>query len=117
MAQAVAIRRLKTEYANLLKSKEPGLFVKPLEKNFLHAHFILYGSIFYDTPYEGGVYHGVLKFPSNYPMKPPTVILRTPSGRFEPDKKICFSMSDFHPGTYPNFYVANALMPSNQIIS
>lgn len=23
----------------------------------------------------------------------------TPSGRFQPDKKICFSMSDFHPGT------------------
>jgi ubiquitin-conjugating enzyme E2 J2 len=23
----------------------------------------------------------------------------TPSGRFAPDKKICFSMSDFHPGS------------------
>ena len=23
----------------------------------------------------------------------------TPSGRFQPDKKICFSMSDFHPGS------------------
>jgi hypothetical protein len=23
----------------------------------------------------------------------------TPSGRFQPDRKICFSMSDFHPGT------------------
>jgi hypothetical protein len=23
----------------------------------------------------------------------------TPSGRFQPDKRICFSMSDFHPGT------------------
>jgi ubiquitin-conjugating enzyme E2 J2 len=23
----------------------------------------------------------------------------TPSGRFHPDKKICFSMSDFHPGS------------------
>jgi hypothetical protein len=27
----------------------------------------------------------------------------TPSGRFQPDRKICFSMSDFHPGTVSGF--------------
>ena len=97
MAQSAAIRRLKKEYANLQKDPTPGADVQPLETNFLHAHFILQGEVFYDTPYEGGVFHGVLKFPSNYPLKPPTVIMRTPSGRFQPDHKICFSMSDFHP--------------------
>eukprot|EP00555_Chaetoceros_dichaeta_P014576 CAMPEP_0198271018 /NCGR_PEP_ID=MMETSP1447-20131203/47473_1 /TAXON_ID=420782 /ORGANISM="Chaetoceros dichaeta, Strain CCMP1751" /LENGTH=450 /DNA_ID=CAMNT_0043963389 /DNA_START=12 /DNA_END=1364 /DNA_ORIENTATION=- len=97
MAQNAAIRRLKKEYANLQKEPTPGAHVQPLETNFLHAHFILLGEVFYDTPYEGGVYHGVLKFPSNYPLKPPTVIMRTPSARFQPDQKICFSMSDFHP--------------------
>lgn len=97
MAQSDAIRRLRKEYTSLLKDPAPGTFAKPLETNFLHAHFLLHGEVFYDTPYEGGVYHGVLKFPSNYPMKPPTVIMRTPSGRFQPDQKICFSMSDFHP--------------------
>eukprot|EP00550_Attheya_septentrionalis_P010109 CAMPEP_0198300776 /NCGR_PEP_ID=MMETSP1449-20131203/49465_1 /TAXON_ID=420275 /ORGANISM="Attheya septentrionalis, Strain CCMP2084" /LENGTH=139 /DNA_ID=CAMNT_0044002689 /DNA_START=26 /DNA_END=441 /DNA_ORIENTATION=- len=98
MAQSVAIRRLKKEYANLQEDPTPGAdMVQPLETNFLHAHFILQGEVFYDTPYEGGVFHGVLKFPCNYPLKPPTVIMRTPSGRFQPDHKICFSMSDFHP--------------------
>jgi len=97
MAQSAAIRRLKKEYTNLLKDPAPGVYAKPLETNFLHAHFLLHGEVFHDTPYEGGVYHGVLKFPANYPMKPPTVIMRNPSGRFEPDQKICFSMSDFHP--------------------
>uniref|UniRef100_A0A7S3PXU4 UBC core domain-containing protein n=1 Tax=Chaetoceros debilis TaxID=122233 RepID=A0A7S3PXU4_9STRA len=97
MAQSTAIRRLKKEYSNLLKEPPPGAHVRPLETNFLHAHFLLHAEVFYDTPYEGGVYHGVLKFPFNYPLKPPTVILRTPSGRFQPDHKICFSMSDFHP--------------------
>ena len=29
----------------------------------------------------------------------------TPSGRFQPDKKICFSMSDFHPGTVCHFFL------------
>lgn len=28
-----------------------------------------------------------------------SIQMLTPSGRFQPDKKICFSMSDFHPGT------------------
>lgn len=97
MAQSAAIRRLKKEYANLRKDPTPGADVQPLETNFLHAHFILQGEVFHDTPYEGGIFHGVLKFPSNYPLKPPTVIMRTPSGRFQPDQKICFSMSDFHP--------------------
>lgn len=97
MAQSTAIRRLKKEYANLMKEPPPGAHVRPLETNFLHAHFLLHAEVFYDTPYEGGVYHGVLKFPSNYPLKPPAVILRTPSGRFQPDHKICFSMSDAHP--------------------
>jgi len=34
----------------------------------------------------------------------------TPSGRFHPDKKICFSMSDFHPGSWnPAWSVATIL--------
>jgi len=34
----------------------------------------------------------------------------TPSGRFHPDRKICFSMSDFHPGTWnPAWSVATIL--------
>mmetsp|Transcript_22738 Transcript_22738/g.47206 ORF Transcript_22738/g.47206 Transcript_22738/m.47206 type:complete len:425 (-) Transcript_22738:3956-5230(-) len=96
-----AIRKLKREYASL--AAEPphvGITVRPLEANFLHAHFLLSGEVFYDTPYEGGVYHGVLKFPKEYPFKPPSIICRTPSGRFKINEKICFSMSDFHPESW-----------------
>ncbi|KAG8927120.1 Ubiquitin-conjugating enzyme E2 6 [Tulasnella sp. 418] len=39
-------------------------------------------------------------FPPEYPFKPPGIKMLTPSGRFQPDKKICFSMSDYHPGTW-----------------
>jgi hypothetical protein len=69
-----------------------------------------------DSPFAGGEYHGVLLFPSEYPFKPPGIKvlfksglipnlnslryqMLTPSGRFQPSKKICFSMSDFHPGS------------------
>jgi hypothetical protein len=34
----------------------------------------------------------------------------TPSGRFQPDKKICFSMSDFHPGTVSSMLSCSVLL-------
>lgn len=43
-----------------------------------------------------------LQLPSEYPFKPPEVYMLTPSGRFEVNKKICLSISSFHP------YVATA---------
>jgi len=63
-----------------------------------------------DSPFEGGEYHGVLMFPPEYPFKPPGIKMLTPSGRFAPDKKICFSMSDFHPASWnPAWSVATIL--------
>jgi ubiquitin-conjugating enzyme E2 J2 len=98
MSSSAAIRRLKKEYQELQKIPvHEGIHVKPKEDNFLHAHFVLTGEVFHDTAYEGGVYHGVLKFPSTYPLKPPSVLMYTPSGRFKVNQRICFSYSDFHP--------------------
>jgi len=90
--------------------REPPPFVwaVPDEKNILTWNFIIRGPP--DSPYVGGEYHGVLLFPSEYPFKPPGIKMYTPSGRFQPDKKICFSMSDFHPGTWnPAWSVATIL--------
>ncbi|KAF8623124.1 hypothetical protein AX17_007558, partial [Amanita inopinata Kibby_2008] len=90
--------------------KEPPPFVwaVPDEKNILTWNYIIRGPP--DSPYAGGEYHGVLLFPSEYPFKPPGIKMLTPSGRFQPDKKICFSMSDFHPGSWnPAWSVATIL--------
>jgi len=80
------------------KSPPPFVWAAPEEKNILNWNFIIRGPP--DSPYHGGEYHGVIMFPSEYPFKPPGIKMLTPSGRFAPDKKICFSMSDFHPGTW-----------------
>jgi len=48
-------------------------------------------------PYAGGQYHGKLIFPSDYPYKPPAIMMLTPNGRFNTNTRLCLSMSDFHP--------------------
>ena len=49
------------------------------------------------TPFEGGLYHGRIMLPPEYPFKPPSIMLLTPSGRFEVGKKICLSNSKLLP--------------------
>ncbi|TEB33107.1 ubiquitin-conjugating enzyme E2 6 [Coprinellus micaceus] len=98
MASKPAQRRLSKEYAAMQREPPPFIWAAPDEKNILTWNYLIRGPP--DSPYTGGEYHGVLLFPSEYPFKPPGIKMYTPSGRFQPDKKICFSMSDFHPGSW-----------------
>ena len=66
--------------------------------NSLECHFIMRGPA--DSPYAGGEYHGTLIFPPQYPFSPPGIKVFTPSGRFQPDRKLCTSFSDFHAGSW-----------------
>ncbi|CAG8566345.1 4660_t:CDS:2, partial [Acaulospora morrowiae] len=108
MATKAAYKRLTKEYAALQKNPPPYLMAKPLENNILEWHYVLRGPP--DTPYHNGEYHGVLIFPAEYPFKPPSIRMTTPSGRFQPDTRLCLSMSDFHPSTWnPSWSVATIL--------
>ncbi|WWC72840.1 uncharacterized protein I206_106804 [Kwoniella pini CBS 10737] len=95
MATKVAQKR---EYLAMQKAPPPFIWACPEEKNILDWHFIIRGPP--DTPYEGGEYHGLIWFPSDYPFKPPDVKMFTPSGRFETGHKICMSMTSYHPSTW-----------------
>ncbi|KAH8825917.1 UBC-like protein [Flagelloscypha sp. PMI_526] len=108
MASKAAHKRLTKEYVTMQREPPPFVWAAPEEKNILNWHFLIRGPP--DSPYAGGEYHGVLMFPSEYPFKPPGIKMFTPSGRFQPDKKICFSMSDFHPASWnPAWSVATIL--------
>ncbi|KAJ2850867.1 Ubiquitin-conjugating enzyme E2 6 [Coemansia brasiliensis] len=98
MASKAAFKRLKKEYMAMVKTPTPFITAKPLEMNILEWHYVVRGPP--DTPYEGGEYHGKLKFPSDYPYKPPAIQMITPSGRFQTNTNICMSMSNFHPDTW-----------------
>ncbi|KAH8918669.1 UBC-like protein [Atractiella rhizophila] len=107
MATKQATRRLQKEYAAMQSSSPPYVFARPDESNILEWHYLLRGP---PSAYEGGEYYGILIFPPEYPFKPPGIKMFTPSGRFACDKKICTSMSDYHPGTWnPAWSVATIL--------
>ncbi|KAF8185969.1 ubiquitin-conjugating enzyme E2 6 [Pholiota molesta] len=108
MASKAAQKRLTKEYVAMQKEPPPFVWAAPDEKNILTWNFLIRGPP--DSPFADGEYHGVLMFPPEYPFKPPGIKMFTPSGRFAPDKKICFSMSDFHPGSWnPAWSVATIL--------
>jgi ubiquitin-conjugating enzyme E2 J2 len=86
----------------------PNILAQPDPSNILEWHFVITGEP--GTPYARGTYHGKLLFPPDYPFKPPGIIFMTPSGRFKPGERICFSFSDFHPEEWnPIWHVATIL--------
>ena len=43
-------------------------------------------------------------------MKPPSVIMFTPSGRFEPNARICLTISDYHPESWNPVWKIESIM-------
>ena len=104
----MASKRLRKEYIALQKKPLENIFAVPVEKNILEWHYVIRGTE--DTPYAGGYYHGKLKFPREYPMKPPSVLMLTPNGRFEVNQRICLSMSDFHPESWNPLWSVGSIL-------
>ncbi|XP_076031662.1 ubiquitin-conjugating enzyme E2 J2-like isoform X2 [Oratosquilla oratoria] len=104
-----AISRLRTDYIRLKQDPVPYVTAEPLMSNILEWHYVLKGPE--ESPYEGGYYHGKLIFPAEYPFKPPSIYMITPSGRFRTNMRLCLSISDHHPETWnPTWCVATILM-------
>lgn len=95
--------------AEELRNATEDYFAQPLEENLFEWHFTVRGPS--DSPFENGYYHGRIILPTEYPMKPPSIILLTPNGRFETHKKICLSISGHHPETWqPSWSIRTALL-------
>ncbi|XP_076472232.1 ubiquitin-conjugating enzyme E2 J2-like isoform X2 [Babylonia areolata] len=95
---ARATARLKLDYTRIIKDPVPYVQAAPLPSNILEWHYIMLGPE--DSPYEGGIYHGKLIFPQEFPFKPPSIYMITPNGRFKCNVRLCLSISDFHPDTW-----------------
>ncbi|XP_064473312.1 ubiquitin-conjugating enzyme E2 J1-like [Ornithodoros turicata] len=103
-----AVKRIMREAQELREPTEE-YFAQPLEDNLFEWHFTVRGPP--ETEFEGGLYHGRVILPPEYPMKPPSIILLTPNGRFETNKKICLSISGHHPESWqPSWSLRTALL-------
>lgn len=102
------LQRLQRELKHLREEPVPGVHAAPLPSNMLEWHFCIEGPA--GSPYQGGYYHGIIRFPQEYPFKPPSIRMLTPSGRFEPNQRICLSMSDFHPETWNCMWSVSSIL-------
>ena len=75
----------------------PNLILKPTD-NLGIWYAVIYD--LKDTEYAGGVYLMKIMVPEKYPLSPPDIMMLTPSGRFDINKKLCTSFTGYHKDLY-----------------
>ncbi len=90
-----AMRRIHADMKELRTEPSDMYSAAPREDDFLDWHFTLRGPP--GSDFDGGIYHGRILLPHDYPFAPPSITFMTPNGRFELNKKICLSISAYHP--------------------
>ncbi|CAM9556565.1 unnamed protein product [Ectocarpus fasciculatus] len=90
-----AIKRIHADVRELMKDPSDQYHAAPLESNLFEWHFTIRGPP--ETEFEGGVYHGRIILPPEYPFRPPDIMFLTPNGRFSTGMKICLTISSYHP--------------------
>ncbi|XP_024983574.1 ubiquitin-conjugating enzyme E2 32 [Cynara cardunculus var. scolymus] len=103
-----SVKRILQELKEMQSNPTHDFMSLPLEENIFEWQFAIRGPG--ETEFEGGIYHGRIQLPSEYPFKPPSFMLLTPNGRFETQTKICLSISNHHPEHWqPSWSVRTAL--------
>lgn len=108
----MAVQRLQKELKLLNREPLPGIVARPNPKNLLEWHYVLTGDKASD--HAGGTFHGKVTFPSQYPFRPPDVVMVTPSGRFAPNTRICMSMTSFHPESWNPMWSVSSILAGLQ---
>ena len=95
VAGVTTIRRINREIQEIQSNPSLHWTIQSIDDNILEWHFTIRGPP--GTEFANGLYHGRLLLPFNYPFAPPSIMLLNPNGRFETNRKICLSISNFHP--------------------
>uniref|UniRef100_A0A0K0D1R0 UBIQUITIN_CONJUGAT_2 domain-containing protein n=1 Tax=Angiostrongylus cantonensis TaxID=6313 RepID=A0A0K0D1R0_ANGCA len=72
--KCAGVKRLMKEALELREPTEM-YFAQPLEDNLFEWHFTVRGPL--ESDFDGGIYHGRIIFPPEYPMKPPNLVILT----------------------------------------
>ncbi|TCD66461.1 hypothetical protein EIP91_001341 [Steccherinum ochraceum] len=89
-----AVKRIMQEARELANDPSTDYSAAPLEDDIFEWHCTIRGPS--GTEFDGGLYHFRILLPSEYPFRPPSIMMLTPSGRFELNKKICISFTNYH---------------------
>lgn len=89
-----AVKRIMQEARELANDPSTDYSAAPLEDDIFEWHCTIRGPE--GTDFEGGLYHFRINLPAEYPFRPPSIIMLTPSGRFELNTKICISFTNYH---------------------
>ena len=104
------VKRILREASELSSLRTTDYTASPLESNIFEWHFTLRGPPS-PSPYSSGLYHGRIILPPSYPLRPPSFRFLTPSGRFEPNREICLSISGHHEESWqPAWGIRTALV-------
>ncbi|KAF9792349.1 non-canonical ubiquitin conjugating enzyme 1 [Thelephora terrestris] len=100
-----AVRRILQEAKELASDESTDYTAAPLEE----WHCTIRGPA--GTEFEGGLYHFRILLPSEYPFRPPSILMLTPNGRFELNTKICISFTSYHEESWqPAWGVRTAIL-------
>mmetsp|Transcript_8885 Transcript_8885/g.29385 ORF Transcript_8885/g.29385 Transcript_8885/m.29385 type:complete len:138 (-) Transcript_8885:354-767(-) len=76
-----AVKRILQEVKELRKEASKDFIGEPVQDNIFEWHFAIRGPE--DTEFEGGIFHGRILLPPDYPFKPPTFMMLS-VGPFSP---------------------------------
>ena len=91
------VKKLMKDYEDIHKNPIENVKVACKDNDLYQCYCLFHGL---KDEYEGGEYVLHIKLSPNHPMEPPDFFFLTPNGRFEINKKLCFSNSGYHSETW-----------------
>ncbi|ONI06003.1 hypothetical protein PRUPE_5G033500 [Prunus persica] len=86
-------RLIRTELEDMQSNPSADFMCLSLESNLRDLQFAIRGPN--GTEFEGGIYHGQIKIPEEYPHKPPIITLLSENGRFKTQTEIDYFSNFF----------------------
>jgi ubiquitin-protein ligase len=111
--------KIKNTHVNTTNTKRLMNFIKEIQKNPSEYYEAIPSNeitIWYikiknlSEEYTDGVYYMKIHFTNEYPFKAPDYYMLTPSGRFDINKKICFSNSGYHSESWSPLWGINQII-------